>query len=134
MPTGWRLMPPIISADTLNNELERPHVIRQDGRYYMFWSTLQHVFDPAGPTGPTGLYGMVSDNLLQGWQPLNGTGLVFANPREAVAQAYSWLVLPDLSVASFVDDWKPGANRSFGGTFAPFLRLKLRGDRALIDN
>jgi levansucrase len=132
-PTGWNLLPPIVSADALNNELERPHVIHHDGLYYLFWSTQQHVFDPAGPTGPTGLYGMVSDALLEGWRPINGTGLVFANPVEAPAQAYSWLVLPDLSVISFVDDWSDVTPRNFGGTFAPFLRLRLKGEKGWVE-
>jgi levansucrase len=129
----WQLLSPLVSADGLNNELERPHVIRHDGRYYLFWSTQAQVFDPAGPVGPTGLYGMVSERVANGWQPLNGTGLVFANPPEAPAQAYSWLVLPDCTVISFVDDWGPavtGRSRRFGGTFAPELRLSLDGASA----
>ncbi|HWU13295.1 MAG TPA: glycoside hydrolase family 68 protein [Caulobacter sp.] len=130
---GWELLEPIVSADCLNNELERPHVIVHGGLYYLFWSTQRHVFDPSGPTGPTGLYGMVSSRLTQGWEPLNGTGLVFANPEAAPAQAYSWWVLPDLSVTSFVDDWGGGDARRFGGAFAPFVRLGLDGARAWLE-
>jgi levansucrase len=130
----WQALPPVISADGLNNELERPHAVRHAGRYYMFWSTQRHVFDPRGPAGPTGLYGMVSESLAGGWEPLNGTGLVFANPPQAPQQAYSWLVMPDLQVTSFVDDWghaSPGEpDRRFGGTFAPMLRLRLDGAEA----
>ena len=129
--THWRVQPPVISAEGLNNELERPHVIWREGRYYLFWSTQTHVFNPAGTVGPTGLYGMVSDNLMSGWEPLNGSGLVIANPPEAPRQAYSWYVLPDLSVTSFVDAWgvppRERATMRFGGTFAPFLRLEVNG-------
>ncbi len=128
----WQILPPLISADGLNNELERPHVVWHDGLYYLFWSTQRHVFDPSGVTGPTGLYGMVSHSLLSDWKPLNGTGLVFANPEEAPAQAYSWFVLPDLSVTSFVDDWDGSQKRSFGGTFAPFITLSLQDQSARI--
>jgi levansucrase len=48
-------------------------------------------------------------------------------------------VLPDLSVASFVDYWgindpsaseKPYGRKHFGGTFAPFLKLGLDGAKA----
>lgn len=130
----WEIRPPLISADTLNNELERPHAIFHQGHYYLFWSTQRHVFNPEGPVGPTGLYGMISNRLGGGWQPLNGTGLVFANPPEAPKQAYSWLVLPDLQVTSFVDAW--GSNgtdanaKRFGATFAPMLRLRLDGASA----
>jgi len=131
----WRILPPILSADTLNNELERPHVVYFAGVYYLFWSTQSHVFNPAGCGGPTGLYGMVSDSLEGGWALLNGSGLVFANPPEAPAQAYSWLVLPDLSVVSFIDDWGPsgaGKARRFGATFAPELKLRLSGAKAML--
>jgi levansucrase len=131
---NWQIQPPLISADTLNNELERPHVIFHDGLYYLFWSTQTHVFDPDGPLGPTGLYGMVSDRMSGGWRPLNGTGLVFANPPEAPKQAYSWLVLPDLQVTSFIDAWgsdgKDDNAKRFGATFAPMLRLRLDGASA----
>jgi levansucrase len=136
-PSDWTLLPPVISADGLNNELERPHVVHHDGLYYLFWVTQAHVFNPAGPTGPTGLYGMVSSSLLEDWEPLNGTGLVLANPPKAPAQAYSWWVMADLSVTSFVDQWGADAAsqspRRFGGTFAPFLRLRLDGAKAHLE-
>ncbi|WP_157073691.1 glycoside hydrolase family 68 protein [Sphingomonas soli] len=130
----WEIRPPVISADTLNNELERPHAIFHQGLYYLFWSTQSHVFNPGGPIGPTGLYGMVAEALEGPWRPLNGTGLVFANPAAAPKQAYSWLVLPDLQVTSFIDAWgSDGADanaKRFGATFAPMLRLRLDGDSA----
>lgn len=130
----WDIRPPLILADALNNELERPHAIMHQGLYYLFWSTQRHVFNPDGPTAPTGLYGMVSDRLGEGWRPLNGTGLVFSNPDEAPKQAYSWLVLPDLSVTSFVDDWGSDGSdahaKRFGATFAPMLQLRLDGATA----
>jgi len=137
---GWRLSSPLISADGLNNELERPHIIRHEGRYYCFWSTQRKVFDPAGPQGPTGLYGMVAEAFAGPWRPLNGTGLVFANPDMQPLQAYSWQVLHDLSVISFIDrpglDAEPSdpaiARAHFGGTPAPVLRLTLDGDRAAL--
>ncbi len=134
MLAQWDIRPPLISADSLNNELERPHVIFHQGLYYLFWSTQRHVFNPDGPTGPTGLYGMVSDRIDGGWRPLNGTGLVFANPNAAPKQAYSWLVLPDLQVTSFIDAWGSDGSdanaRRFGATFAPMLRLRLQGEVA----
>jgi levansucrase len=122
----WRLLPPIVSADGLNNELERPHLLFKEGLYYLFWCTQSHVFNPDGPVGPTGLYGMASRSLLGGWKPLNGTGLVFANPPDAPAQAYSWVVLQDLSVTSFANELAEG-DTAFAGIFAPFLTLRLNG-------
>ena len=136
-PGAWRTLPPLISANGLNNELERPHAVVNQGRYYLFWSTQAHVFDPGGPAGPTGLYGMTANTVMGPWRPLNRTGLVFANPASAPQQAYSWFVMPDLSVTSFVDNWGtqglPGSERRFGGSFAPDLRLALDGETAGLD-
>ncbi|MBX7484017.1 glycoside hydrolase family 68 protein [Qipengyuania qiaonensis] len=137
---SWSLLPPLVTADDLNNELERPHVVVHQDRYYLFWSTQARVFAPAGPIGPTGLYGMVADRLGGPWRPLNGSGLVLANPPEAPFQAFSWLVTPDLTVRSFVD--YPGlsepakcadaARQAFGGTPAPPLQLRLDGERSML--
>jgi levansucrase len=75
---------------------------------------------------------MVVESLFGEWRPLNGSGVVFSNPHRAPNQANAWLVLPDLSVASFVDQWNSSRRLEsrFGGTFAPFLRLWLQGDTA----
>ena len=128
--SGWRLRAPLIHADGVNNELERPHAILRDGRYYLFWSTQASVFAP-GIVAPTGLYGMVADRFAGPYAPLNGTGLVAANPAAAPSQAYSWLVLPDLRVTSFVDQMAPG-RAGFGGYPAPEFRLAVQGERAWI--
>ena len=134
----WRLDPPLVSADGLNNELERPHAIMHQGLIYLFWSTQRKVFAAGGPAGPTGLYGLVAPGIDGPWTAINGTGLVFGNPDAAPFQAYSWQVLPDLSVWSFADlvglaEMPPStekARAAFGGTAAPVIRLALDGDRA----
>lgn len=131
---------PLITADGVNNELERPHVVTRGGLHYLFISTQRRTFAP-GVAGPNGLYGFVSDALLGPYEPVNGSGLVLRNPDAEPYQAYSWLVLPDLTVASFVDMHSLGgrspaeidaagdavARAHFGGTVAPFLRLDIRG-------
>jgi levansucrase len=134
----WVLCPPAITADGLNNELERPHIVCHGGQYYCFWSTQRKVFAHPGPSGPNGLYGMVAHSIGGPWLPLNQTGLVFANPAKSPIQAYSWQVLHDLSVIGFVD--RPGleeepvdpalARRHFGGTPAQPVQLALFGQSA----
>lgn len=139
------LLPPLITADGVNNELERPHLVRHEGLYYLFFSTQARTFHPE-VAGVTGLYGFVGDALDGDWAPLNGSGLVLANPEDEPFQAYSWLVLHDLTVCSFIDFHSlggrhpddletPGAAREhFGGTLAPFERLQLDDTRArLVD-
>ena len=134
----YRNLPPLVTAVGVNNELERPHVVRHGGLLYLFWSTQRGVFAP-GIAAPTGLYGAVASDLAGPWRLLNDTGLVFANPAVAPTQSYSWWVLPDLSVISFVDYWGSADDgltqvktrrARFGGTFAPVLHIMLDGDRS----
>ncbi len=139
----WTLLPPLISSNQLNNELERPHVIFRDGQYYLFWSTQTYVFSPDGPKGPNGLYGMVATDLFGPYRPLNGTGLVAQNPSTEPLQTYSWWVASDLQVASFVDYWGMGGahiddhperiRSHFGGAPAPIFKISIDGDRAWVE-
>lgn len=132
----WEMLEPVVMADGVNNELERPHLVIADGLYYLFFSTQSRTFHPDSK-GPTGLYGFVSEHVLGPYAPLNGHGLVFANPPERPVQAYSWLVLNDLSVVGFIDaigigetgEDVPFASRTqrFGGTFSPTVRIALDG-------
>jgi levansucrase len=139
---GWQILPPLISADGLNNEMERPVMRVVDGRYCVFWSTQTRTFAPDGPKGPSGLYGMVADTLFGPYRPLNGSGLVAGNPPTEPLQSYSWWVTHDLEVAGFVDHWGLRGRSlqdcpelvvsQFGGTPAPRFRIALDGDRAQI--
>jgi levansucrase len=135
-PGGWSLRPPLLVADGVNHEIERPHIVVHRSSYYLFFSAHRHSFHPPG-SAPTGLYGFVAPGLTGPYTPLNGSGLVLRNPAEEPDQAYAWLVLPDLKVVSFLnyrstggpDPWKAGpaeARAAFGGTIAPVLELTLR--------
>jgi levansucrase len=139
---SWELLPPVLSAGGLNNELERPVMVARDGRYYLFWSTQRKVFAP-GHSGPNGLYGAVGESPLGPFGPLNGTGLVAANTADAPFQSYSWWVTSDLTVHGFADligvsgvgdvvddsEWR---RRHFAGGPAPVFRLHLEGDHASV--
>jgi levansucrase len=132
---SYKLLPRLIDADGVANELERPHIFVRDGLYYLFWSTQTHVFSPDGIAGPTGLYGMVAPSLFGPYEPLNGSGLVLANPVAEPRQAYAWQVLPSLEVVSFVDLWGVHGRdvetdlalkaAQFGGTVAPMVTVAL---------
>jgi levansucrase len=137
---GWELLDPLVTADGVNNEMERPHVVARDSWYYLFVSTQQRTFDPASP-GPTALYGFAGRALAGPYEPVNGSGLVLRNPPQEPYQAYSWLVLDDLSVTGFVDTYdlrgrspddleREGAaavRAHFGGTMTPPLQLAVDG-------
>ncbi|WP_265112233.1 glycoside hydrolase family 68 protein [Halosolutus halophilus] len=138
-PTDWTLEPPLLEGAGTNQELERPHVVVQDGSYYLFVSSHEHTFAP-GITGYDALYGFVANSLRGEYAPLNDSGLVVTNPERAPFQTYSWLAYPhrdEILVSSFfnyydlqglsLDDvaYLPPAEqqRRFGGTLAPTLRL-----------
>lgn len=131
----FRLLPPIVSAEGLASELERPHMLVRDGYYYLFWSTQRSVFAPDVPAAPTGLYGMAGRAVRGPFIPLNGTGLVLGNPASEPDQTYCWQVLPSGDVISFIDRWGKSERRSgmperFGGTIAPEVRIVLEGERS----
>lgn len=126
-PSGWVLTPPCLHAEGVNNELERAHLVFHAKHYYAFWSTQTATFAPDLRHAPGGLYGMVAESMQGPWRPLNGTGLVLANPADRPLQSYSWFVDASLTVCSFVDLLPDGC---FGGVPAPLLQLELDGDRA----
>lgn len=138
---GWQLRPPLIEAFDVNWEMERAHVIARDDLYYLFWSTQGRRF-AAGLVAPTGLYGMVADDLAGPWRPLNGSGLVAANPPESPFQAYCWWVTGEGDVISFVDyrgiagmtfpTTAVARRAAFGGTAAPWFALDFNGDHVTI--
>ena len=147
-PTAFEPEPPLLHSVCVNQELERPHVVVRDGRYYLFVSSHRHTFAP-GFDGFDALYGFVADDLRGDYRPLNDTGLVVTNPANAPYQTYSWLAYPhaeELLVTSFfnyydlgglslddVADLPPEEQFArFGGTLAPTLRVALSGDETRV--
>lgn len=138
----WQLGDPLLEAIGVNNELERPHVVVRDGLYYLFWSTQRHTFAPKAVAGPNGLYGMVAEQISGPWRPINGSGLVAANPDEEPTQSYSWWVTGEGDVWSFTDYFAMGGRKlsdhpellrsNFGGTPAPCFALRFDGDRVTV--
>lgn len=128
---NWELLPPILSANCVNQQTERPHLVIRGNRYYLF--TISHMFTFApGLTGPDGLYGFVGPALRSDYQPLNGSALVIGNPADAPLQAYSWYAMPNGFVESFIDTVSTEGGVVFGGTLAPTLHVALSGDRTNI--
>ncbi|WP_297885613.1 glycoside hydrolase family 68 protein [uncultured Halorubrum sp.] len=143
-PLSWELRPPLVEAVEVNQELERPHVVVADGRYYLFVCSHVHTFAP-GVTGPDGLYGFAADRFEGPYRPLNGSGLVATNPPGAAFQAYSWMAFvhdEEVLIQSFLNyydlagdsldavaEFSEAEQRArFGGTLAPTLRLAVDGD------
>ncbi len=135
----WELEPPIIVSMGVTSQLERPHVIYREDGAYLFFSTHDFTFGPE-VHGPRGLYGFYSPtgSLKGRWIPLNEHGLVAANPQEAMDQTYSYLVLPDGLVMSYLNytygfDADPEHDeRSFYGGPGPMFRIAVDGSTATV--
>jgi levansucrase len=143
----WEVMPPMLDGHCVNSELERPQMMVEDGMNYLLFTTHSHTFQDDA-SGPEGMYGFVSDSFLGGsYEPLNGTGLVLANPEEAPYQSYSWMTLSNGVVTSFFQFFDIGSDVEvsyigeqspefqmdhFGGTFAPSILVDFDRDRTEI--
>ena len=144
---SWQLLPALLEAGCTNQQTERPHIVVRSGMYYLFTDSHRSTFAP-GVTGPDGLYGFVAGSLRGNYRPLNNSGLVVSNPPSEPYQAYSWLVLPDFSVLSFIDNFnlqgipidevgflpEQFQYAHFGGTLAQTLQLAVSGATTEIIN
>ena len=127
---SWDLLPPIIASPGVSSQLERPHVIVQDGNYYVFFSTHDFTFrEPAA--GPEGLYGFVNStgNFRGRYVPLNGTGLVGGNPPAKPVQSYSYLMLPGGYMMSYLNQAGNVDNPAgWVGSPGPLVEFAIEGE------
>ncbi|MFC4320025.1 glycoside hydrolase family 68 protein [Litchfieldia salsa] len=143
--TEFELLSPLLEANCVNDELERPSIMVKGNHYYLFLKTHSDKFTP-GLEAPEGLYGFASSTLVGGYKPLNGSGLVIGNPKSNPYQAYSWMVMSNGTVISFVNyvdvDGKTIEEigqqapdyqvEHFGGMLAPSLKLSITGEKTKI--
>ncbi|ANJ28716.1 levansucrase [Agromyces aureus] len=148
--TDWKFLPPILSANCVTDQTERPQIYIEDGKYYLF--TISHRGTYAwNIDGPEGVYGFVGDGIRSDFQPMNqGSGLVLGNPTNlniprgdpfapAVGQhpghfqSYSHYVMPDGLVQSFIDTIGTSDDFTRGGTLAPTVRLDIDGSNSRVD-
>ena len=148
--TEWEFLPPILSANCVTDQTERPQIYQQDGKYYLF--TISHSTTYAtGITGPEGVYGFVGNGIRSDYQPMNqGSGLVLGNPTNlnywpgspfapdynqhpGQFQSYSHYVMPGGLIQSFIDTIGTQENFRRGGTLAPTVRIEINGDSSEVD-
>ncbi|MBR0560552.1 glycoside hydrolase family 68 protein [Neokomagataea sp. TBRC 2177] len=144
--TQWRFLPPIISANCTNDQLERPQMYMQDGDYCLM--TISHRFTFAeGLDGPDGEYGFYGHGIRSEWIPLNASsGLVLGNPTNLqiaagadwglnpeqnlnTYQSYAHYVMPGGKVQSFIDM----VQYRWGGSLAPIVHLNFQGPNTAVD-
>nr|QEP49740.1 levansucrase [Gluconacetobacter diazotrophicus]QEP49741.1 levansucrase [Gluconacetobacter diazotrophicus] len=142
----WKFLSPLISANCVNDQTERPQVYLHNGKYYIFTISHRTTF-AAGVDGPDGVYGFVGDGIRSDFQPMNyGSGLTMGNPTDLntaagtdfdpspdqnprAFQSYSHYVMPGGLVESFIDTVE---NRR-GGTLAPTVRVRIAQNASAVD-
>ncbi|MEU1972559.1 glycoside hydrolase family 68 protein [Microbacterium sp. NPDC019599] len=140
--TEWEFLPPILSANCVTDQTERPQFVIKDGKYYLFTISHRSTF-AAGLDGPEGVYGFVGDGIRSDFQPLNGgSGLALGNPTNlnflggqpfapdynqhpGHFQAYSHYVMPGGLVQSFIDTIGTHDDFVRGGTLAPTVKMDI---------
>ncbi|AAK79739.1 levansucrase [Clostridium acetobutylicum] len=129
--TRFKLLPPLLEAVGVNQQLERPQIVMKKNKYYLF--TISHKFTYAqGLNGVDGLYGFCGNSLRSNYKPLNGNGLVITNPTNDPYQTYSWYLVSGHDVLSFINEYHFNGQLRYGGTFAPTLQISLKGYKSKI--
>ncbi|WP_345525440.1 glycoside hydrolase family 68 protein [Nocardioides endophyticus] len=148
--TKWHFLPPILSANCVTDQTERPQIYLQGGKYYLFTISHRGTF-ASGIDGPEGVYGFVGNGIRSDYQPLNrGSGLALGNPTNlnyaagnpfdpdfnqhpGAFQAYSHYVMPGGLVQSFIDTIGTKNNFRRGGTLGPTVKINIRGATTAVD-
>ena len=148
--TEWEFLPPILSANCVTDQTERPQIYMKDGKYYLFTISHRGTF-ANGIDGPEGVYGFVGDGVRSDYQPMNaGSGLALGNPTNlnfaggqpfapdfnqpiGHFQAYSHYVMPGGLVQSFIDTVGTEGDFRRGGTLAPTVKLDIDGASSAVD-
>ena len=105
-PTVAHVYAPLVQAPLATDEIERPDIIKINGKYYLFDDARLNrgTNDPSWQAADKAvgdnviMLGFVSDHLTYGYKPLNGTGVVLtatanANSRTAT---YAYYAVPIL--------------------------------------
>lgn len=148
--TEWEFLPPVLSANCVTDQTERPQYYFKDGKAYLFTISHRGTF-ASGIDGPEGVYAFVGDGIRSDFQPVNGgSGLALGNPTNlnywpgqpfapdynqhpGTFQAYSHYVMPGGLVQSFIDTIGTSDNFVRGGTLAPTVKLNISGATTSVD-
>ncbi|WP_258058789.1 glycoside hydrolase family 68 protein [Rathayibacter rathayi] len=148
--TEWEFLPPILSANCVTDQTERPQFIFTGGKAYLFTISHRQTF-ASGMDGPEGVYAFVGNGIRSDFQPLNGgSGLALGNPTNlnfpggrpyapsddqpaGQFEAYSHYVMPGGLVESFIDSVGTSSHFSRGGTLAPTVKIEVTGVNSTVD-
>ncbi|WP_445490881.1 glycoside hydrolase family 68 protein [Niallia sp. 03133] len=131
---------PLITSNTVTDEIERANVFKLDGKWYLFTSSRGNKMAVDGITGEDiYMLGYVSDSLTGGYKPLNDTGLVlYMNlPKSDVTFTYAHYAIPqkqgnDVVVTSYMTN--RGEHLTRRTTFAPSFLINIQGSTTKVNH
>jgi levansucrase len=133
------VMKPLVTANLVTDEIERPNVVKINGKWYLFTITKGYNQRVDGfPSDNTYMLGYVADNLTGPYNPLNDTGLVLTGNEEFNSRTYTYAYygMPvssgsnNLLITSYMTNrFISSTNHS---TFAPSFLLTVNGDQTQV--
>ena len=133
-----KVMKPLITSNTITDEIERANIFKMNGKWYLFTDSRGAKMTIDG-IGDKDVYmlGYTSDSLTGSYKPLNGSGLVLnmnLDPADTTF-TYSHFAVPqekgnNVVITSYI------TNRGFfsdqHSSFAPSFLLNIKGDKTSV--
>ncbi|MFB9759645.1 glycoside hydrolase family 68 protein [Ectobacillus funiculus] len=132
------VMKPLITSNTVTDEIERANVFKKDGKWYLFTDSRGSKMTIDGiDKEDIYMLGYVSDSLTGPYKPLNGSGLVLhldLDPSD-VTFTYSHFAVPqpegnNVVITSYMTNRGFYADRH--STFAPSFLLNINGSKTSV--
>lgn len=143
-PSVEEVYSPLISAPMVTDEIERPDLIRLNGKYYLFATTRLNrgtgddLWTKANRLigDNVAMLGWVSDHLTYGYKPLNGdaTVLTASVPFNWRTSTYSYYAVPvkghsdEVLITSYMTNRGYAAGAKKRSTWAPSFLVKISAD------
>lgn len=132
------VMKPLITSNTVTDEIERANVFKKDGKWYLFTDSRGSKMTIDGiDKEDIYMLGYVSDSLTGPYKPLNGSGLVLhldLDPSD-ITFTYSHFAVPqpegnNVVITSYMTNRGFYADRH--STFAPSFLLNINGSKTSV--
>ncbi|MCB2295250.1 glycoside hydrolase family 68 protein [Clostridium algoriphilum] len=133
-----KVMKPLITSNTITDEIERANVFKMNGKWYLFTDSRGSKMTIDG-VGDKDVYmlGFVADSLTGPYKPLNKTGLVLSMDQDPMDPTftYSHFAVPqakgnNVVITSYM------TNRGFfadkKSTFAPSFLMNIKGEKTSV--
>lgn len=132
------VMKPLITSNTVTDEIERANVFKMNGKWYLFTDSRGSKMTIDGiSTKDIYMLGYVSDSLTGSYKPLNKTGLVLnldLDPADPTF-TYSHFAVPQTNgnnvvITSYITN--RGLFTDHHSSFAPSFLLNIEGDKTSV--